>query len=294
MQQRDLAEAVSAPERPHDAPVDDDLRPSGLDDVEALAGIALPEHRGAGRERGVLEPDAELLDRRDRERTEHADAAQHLDVGVAHAHAPVEPAQRRPARRHGERREQPDPDERGTDAEQLHDQRRDQPAGRHPEREDRLEAGEHARQDGLVGEPREQRESADVDQCIADADQAEQNDRRRLLGSEADHRQRRPEQRDAEPEPGGEAAAADELERGDRPEQSAGADRGVEHADARVAGVQEIDGDHHREHREGAAGERLHDAERGDQRQAAVGRDGGEPPEHPGARGGPFVRGGAS
>ena len=113
-------------------------------------------------------------------------AAQHLDVGVAHAHARVEPAQRRPARRHGERREQPDPDERGTDAEQLHDQRRDQPAGRHPEREDRLEAGEHARQDGLVGEPREQRESADVDQCVADADQAEQHDRRRLLGSEAE------------------------------------------------------------------------------------------------------------
>ena len=83
-----------------------------------------------------------------------------------------------------------------------------------------------------------QREADDVDQGVADADQAEQHDRRRLLGSEADHPQRGPEQRDPDAEPGGEPAAADERERDDRPEQAAGADGGVEHADAGVAGVE--------------------------------------------------------
>ena len=46
--------------------------------------------------------------------------------------------------------------------------------GRDPEREDRLEGGEHARQDGLVGQASEQGEATDVDQSVADTDETEQ------------------------------------------------------------------------------------------------------------------------
>ena len=192
----------------------------------------------------------------------------------------VEPAQRGPAHGHRQRREQADRDEGEADAEQLDDQRREQAAGRHAEREDRLEAREHARQDGLVGQPGEQREAADVDQRVADADHAEQDDRRRLLGNDADQGQRRAEQRDADAEPAGEPAAPDQPEREERAEHAAGADGRVQDADARIARVQELDRDDDGEHGQAAARERLHDPEPRDQREPAIGRDRREALEH--------------
>ena len=109
----------------------------------------------------------------------------------------------------------------------------DEAPGRDAEREDRLEAGEHARQDGLVGQAGEQREAADVDQRVADADDAEQHDRRRLLGDGADEDQRRAEERDADAEPEREPAAPDEAEGEQRAEHPAGADGRGQDADAR-------------------------------------------------------------
>ena len=53
-----------------------------------------------------------------------------------------------------------------------------------------------------------------------------------------------------------------------------------EDADARVARAQEVDRDHHDEDGQAAARERLHDAERRDQREPAMGRDGREPLQH--------------
>jgi hypothetical protein len=47
-----------------------------------------------GLDLGVLERPGELLDRRDRQRTQHADRAHGLDVGVAHTHVSVEPPER--------------------------------------------------------------------------------------------------------------------------------------------------------------------------------------------------------
>ena len=183
----------------------------------------------------MLEPGAELLDRCRRERTQHADSTQDLDVRIAHAHPYIEPAQRGPAGGHGQRRHEADRDEREANAEQLDDQRRQQAAGRDPEREDRLEAREHAREDGLVRQPGQHREAADVDQRVADADQAEQDDRRCLLRNDADQGQRRAEQRDADAEPAGESATSDQPERQDRAEHATGADGRVQDTDARIS-----------------------------------------------------------
>ena len=136
----------------------------------------------------------------------------------------VEPAQRRPAGGHGRRRQQADRDERGARAEHVDDQRRDQAAERDPERQDRLEAREHPGQHGLIRQPGQHREAADVDKRVADADEAEQDDRRHPLGDDADERQRRAEQSDPDPEPGGEAAPPDQRECEERAEDAAGPD----------------------------------------------------------------------
>jgi hypothetical protein len=174
VQQGDLAEAVTGAERPDEATVLDHVHLTGAHDVEVVAALALVEHRPPGLDVGVLERPGELLDRRDREGTEHRHRAQGLDVGVAHAHRPVEPFQCGPPGQHRERREQADRHEAEADAEQLHDERRHQAPGRPAQGQDRLEAGEHPREHGLVGQPRQQREARDVDQRVADADDREE------------------------------------------------------------------------------------------------------------------------
>ena len=94
------------------------------------------------------------------------------------------------------------------------------------------------------------------------------------------HHQRRTEERDADPEPEREPAAPDQPEREDRPEHSTRSDSCGQDADARISRAQEVDGDHDREDGQAAARERLHDAERRDQRKPAIGRDGREPLQH--------------
>ncbi len=73
-------------------------------------------------------------------------------------------------------------------ADQLDHQRSEQPAGRDAERQDRLEPGEHPREHGLVRQPGERGEAADVDERVADADHREQADRRHLPRNDADQR----------------------------------------------------------------------------------------------------------
>src|SRR3954451_3710365 len=85
-QQGDLAEAVAAFERPDDASVENHLGPTGLDDVEALAGLALLEDHLARQVLGMLEAGAELLDRRRRECAQHGNCTQALDVRITNSH----------------------------------------------------------------------------------------------------------------------------------------------------------------------------------------------------------------
>jgi hypothetical protein len=116
-QQGDLAESVALIKRVDEASVPDHLRATGLDHVEPVAAITLLEDHLPGRELGMLEPGAELFDRRRGQRAEQGDRPKDLDVGVADAHLAVEPAQRRAAGGHGGRRQQADREERGAGAE---------------------------------------------------------------------------------------------------------------------------------------------------------------------------------
>ena len=133
----------------------------------------------------------------------------------------------------------------------------------------------------LVGQAGQQREAADVDQGVADADEAEQQDRRRLLGDGADDDQRRPEQRDrrrrtraaSRPRPTSPNARID-------PSIPPAPTAAVRTPTPGSPVSQEVDRDHHDEDGQAAARERLHDAERRDQREPAIGRDGREPLQH--------------
>jgi hypothetical protein len=183
---------------------------------------------------------------------------QDLDVRIANAHLCVEPAQRGPAGGHSQRRHEADRDEGEANAEQLDDQRREQATGRDPEREDRLERREHAREDGLVRQPGQHREAADVDQRVADADQTKQEERRCQFRNDADQGQRRTEQRDADAEPAGEPATSDQPERQDRAEHATCSNGGIQDTDARISRVEEVNRNHHGEHGQAAARERLH------------------------------------
>jgi len=60
--------------------VPDHLRATGLDHVEPVAAITLLEDHLPGRELGMLEPGAELFDRRRRQRAEQGDRPKDLDV----------------------------------------------------------------------------------------------------------------------------------------------------------------------------------------------------------------------
>jgi hypothetical protein len=261
VQQRDLAEAFPGAKRPDKPPVLQHIGPARSQDVEVLAALALPDQRVPGLDVGVLQRRRKLLDRRDRQRPQQGDRTQSLDVGVAHAHLVVEPPEREPTRGDRQRREQADRHEGETNADQLNEEGRYEAPDRHPERQDRLEAGEHPREDGLVGQPGKQRESRDIDQRVADSDDAKEHNGRRLMGEGADDDERRPEERDASAEPERESAAPDKAKREERAEHPARSDGRDQDAHRRVACAQEVDGDHDGENGEAAARERLHEAE---------------------------------
>ena len=87
-------------------------------------------------------------------------------------------------------------DQRGRDAEPRDHRRggdRPDPDGH---RDQALQHPEDAGQHRVGGQPAEQREPGDVDQRVADADEGQQDQRRRLLREDADQRDRQAPQRD--------------------------------------------------------------------------------------------------
>ena len=84
-QQRDLAEALADHLGAPEAPALGDLDLAARDHVEAIAGLALADDRRARRERARCARAArELLEAHDRQRREHADAAQQLGTRLRH------------------------------------------------------------------------------------------------------------------------------------------------------------------------------------------------------------------
>ena len=108
--------------------------------------------------------------------------------------------------------DEPDGHEREPDAQQVDHERREQRADGDPDGQGRLERGEHAGQHRLVGQPGQHRESADVDERVADPHHGEQHDRGRHLGNDAERDQWHAPERDPEAEPGREPTVPDEPE----------------------------------------------------------------------------------
>ena len=84
-----------------------------------------------------LERRGELLDRGLRQRAQHRHLLQEVDVVVAHAHAGVEPAQRRPGEEHDHGGDEPERDAGAADPERLDGRDRDRRARGHAQRQAR-------------------------------------------------------------------------------------------------------------------------------------------------------------
>ena len=136
-----------------------------------------------------------------------------------------------------------------------------------------------------------QREAAHVHQRVADPHDGQQGDGRRRLGHHADERDRGAPQRDAERRTRRRAGRARTSRKAaSEPGHRPGADRRVEHADARLARAEHLDGEHHAEHAQAAAREGLRGDEAGEQEQRAVAGDGRGSPRRRRAPRGPWRR----
>ena len=221
-----------------------------------------------------LEAAGELLDGGQRQGVEHRHPLEQPDVHVEDVDGPVQAPQSPPAtatartghtspiaisaaatpnqldHRRGEDRPQPD---------------------RH--RDEALQHAEDARQHRVGSQPADEGEPGDVDQRVADADEGEQEQRRRLLREDADERDGQSPQRDPDREPDAQPAGADQQRRAERAEHRADADGRHERADARVAGAEQLDRDHDGEHGQRAAGQRLRCGQAEDELQITTLRD---------------------
>ena len=89
-------------------------------------------------------------------------------------------------------------------------------------------------------------------------------------GNDGDEGERKSPQADPDGEPGAQSPRPDEERRRERPEHRAHPDRGHQGADARLAGAQQLDRDHHGEHGERAPRQGLRRRETEDEGQVAV------------------------
>ena len=127
-QERDLTEVVAraALEDPTAVGIDDDF--ALLDDVEAVALIAFPKDRLAGRDRDRLERPGQMLERRRGEQCEERNASEQLDATDRCAEL-VQLAQNRPRCRDENGEEEPRDHEGGIEPEDRDEGGRDQRAG---------------------------------------------------------------------------------------------------------------------------------------------------------------------
>ena len=90
LQERDLAEAVAAPDRPQLAACRGDLELAVGDDVEAVAGLALADDGCPGRRLQLDEPAREPFQRGRSQRREQGQRAQERDLDHRHGRAAVD------------------------------------------------------------------------------------------------------------------------------------------------------------------------------------------------------------
>ena len=188
VQEGDLAEVVTRPERARLGARDLHPQLPVGDDVEAVADLADADDRGGRLDGHRLEPRHEALQRRLRQRREERDAPQELQLAARRRREPHQP---RPGRERDGRKDQARDDERAAVSHQLDEHgngRRADADRRHPQGLDESEdSGLHAFRCG----PLQQRQERRVEDDVPHAEHREQRDRH--------HRPaRRREQRDGQ------------------------------------------------------------------------------------------------
>jgi hypothetical protein len=138
----------------------------------------------------------------------------------------------------------------------------------------RLSNAPNAREQLLRHEPRGEGEDADVDQRVADSDHAHQREHSRLIGQQAAEGERQTPKHDADALEGRQSAPAHQHRGAQRARDRARAHRGGQHAHAGVADVEQIERDHHEEHVEEAARQRLPEADPEQQAGVAIANKG--------------------
>ena len=173
-------------------------------------------------------------------------------------------------------------------SDEVEEQRRQHGADAETADGGRLDEAEHAAGDRRGGGPLDQRHRRDVDDAVADPEQAERDDRRPGARQRGERDERGAEAGEPEPEVGGCALAADERERDERADDGADARRRLQEADAGVAEVEELERDDDDQHAVGARHERLRAVEADHDAQARLAPDGaeagGDPARAPRAR----------
>ena len=164
-------------------------------------------------------------------------------------------------------------DERRPDAQLLDEDRAEQRAECHGHRDSDLEDTEYASEHVLVHRPLQQREARDVEQRVADADDAETDEGPPGPRPGSDERDRRAPEHERDAEDAGQLATSDEADGSQPAGERTGAERGVQPAEAGLAHAEELDRRDDKEHVQQPAHHRLRVEEQHDQARVGLERE---------------------
>ena len=139
-----------------------------------------------------------------------------------------------------------------------------------------LQDAEHPGQHLAGGHPGDEGEGRDVDHGVAEADDRRGEQGEDVVRQQPHQRQRQAPEDDGDAEPPRHRPAADQQRAGHAPDQRADADGSLDHADARLATLEEVDRDDHDEDAERSPDHRLEHHEPEHHVDAVVGADAGE------------------
>ena len=282
-QEGDLAEALAAPERADEASVADHLRPTGLDHVEAVAAdrpARRPSARGANSACSSPAPSCSIVAAGSA--PSMRDRPQDLDVRVADAHparrAGAAPASWRPrppapgGRRRRARARAPSPSMRSGAS---------RPPSANPSvRIASKPANMRARTVSSVSRASIVKPPTSIS-ALPTPTRPSRTIAAACSGTTPISASGAPNSAIPSPNQAARPPRRTSAEREERAEHAAGPDGRVQDADARVAGVEQVDGDDDGEHGQAAAREASGRApSAGDQRQRAIAGDGREALEH--------------
>ena len=168
------------------------------------------------------------------------------------------------------RRDDPERHQGGAGTDQGDEDRRSQGTSCDSEGTEALEHAEDPCHEGVGDHPRQQREGRDVDDRVADTDDAGDGERDDVLRNQAHHCQRHAPQGDPDRQPPSHPAAPHQRGAGDAADDRTDAHGPLEHAHGRVVPPEQVDGQDDDEHAERATDRRLQRNEADDDRHPVV------------------------